>query len=150
MMTPFSTQSLTSMKTELMRNAPLPKKEPTERSMSVLLVERDDRLRRLVFWRLYVEGLKVLTARDSAEAKRLSRDVPGPIELLIIGSLPPGADPGELRRAIEAERPELTTLSTSSSSGARVDDESSATGPDHRLDPSAVVEDVKRLLFGER
>jgi len=82
----------------------------SEPSPALLLVEEDDGLRRFLFWALYVEGFKVLTSRDAKEGLRLSRDVAGPIQVLIIGSLPPGSNGGEMRKQIEAERPEVRTI----------------------------------------
>lgn len=81
-----------------------------ERSAALLLVERDDGLRRFLFWALYLEGFKVLTAGDAANALRLSRDVAGAIELMILGSLPPGSNAAELQQQIEGERSELRTV----------------------------------------
>jgi DNA-binding NtrC family response regulator len=81
-----------------------------ERSVALLLVERDDGVRRFLFWALYVEGFKVLTGRDAKEGLRLSRDVPGPLQILIIGSLPPGSNGAEMRNQIESERPEVRTI----------------------------------------
>lgn len=82
----------------------------TGQSAALLLVEQDDGLRRFLFWALYVEGFKVLTARDMREGLRLSRDIAGPIQVLIIGSLPSDSNRAELQKQIEAERPEARTL----------------------------------------
>lgn len=82
----------------------------SERSVALLLVERDDGLRRFLFWALYIEGFKVLTGRDANDGLRLSRDVAGPIQVLIIGALPPGSDGAEMRNQIETERPEVRTI----------------------------------------
>src|SRR5690242_6377200 len=79
-------------------------------SAALLLVEEDDGLRRFLFWALYVEGFKVLTGRDAKEGLRLSRDVAGPIQVLIIGSLPPGSNAADMRKQIESERPEVRTI----------------------------------------
>jgi hypothetical protein len=59
-----------------------------DRAPALLLVEQDDGIRRFLFWSLYVEGYKVLTARDASDARRLLRDVLGPIELLLMGGVP--------------------------------------------------------------
>lgn len=77
---------------------------------AVLLVEDDDGVRRFLFWALYLEGFKVLTARGLSDAQRLSRDIPGRIEVLIIGSLSEGSTTVSLQQQIEAERPEVRTL----------------------------------------
>ncbi len=79
-------------------------------SAALLLVEQDDGLRRFLFWTLYLEEFKVLTARDTNDALRLSRDIAGPVELLIIGSLPPGSSAAELQQQIESERSEVRTI----------------------------------------
>lgn len=84
-----------------------PDKRSKDRSAAILLVEEDDAIRRQLFWALYVEGFKVLTAHGATDAQRLSRDVPGPIEVLLIGSLPTGDDAGNLHEQLSAERPEL-------------------------------------------
>jgi DNA-binding response OmpR family regulator len=86
------------------------RKDQKDRTPALLLVEKDDGVRRFLFWALYVEGYKVLTARDGPDALRLSRDVPGPVEVLLMGSLPAGGDRATLRAQLEAERPELQTL----------------------------------------
>ena len=83
---------------------------PRERTAAILLVEEDDGTRRSLFWSLYVDGFKVLTARSVADAHRLSRDVPGPIQILLLGSLPKGSDAQLLRQQLEHERPELQTV----------------------------------------
>lgn len=87
----------------------LPNKTP-KANAAVLLVEDDDGVRRFLFWALYLEGFKVLTARELSDAQRLSRDIPGRIEVLIIGSLPPGASRVGLQEQIEAERSEVRTI----------------------------------------
>jgi DNA-binding NtrC family response regulator len=86
-----------------------PIKSPKANS-ALLLVEGDDGVRRFLFWALYLEGFKVLTARGLSDAQRLSRDIPGRIEVLIIGSLPAGSSRVALQEQIEAERPEVRTL----------------------------------------
>lgn len=92
--------------------APKPTREPDQQNASnaLLLVEEDDGVRRFLFWALYLEGFKVLTARDAEEALRLSRDIAAPIEVLIIGSLPSTSDAAELRKLIEVEHPGVRSL----------------------------------------
>lgn len=112
-------------------------------SASVLLVESDDRFRRHLFWMLYLEGLKVLTARDPEEARHVSRDVPGPLRVLIIGSLPAGADAAMLQRQLEMERPELRTVFAEAAIH-------SVANPDDRINGALplteIVESVKKLV----
>lgn len=143
--------AMTWMTTEFKRT--IPDSDEGDRSASVLLVEADDGLRRLLFWRLYLEGLTVLTARDPQEALRVSRDLPGPIELLIIGSLPPGGDRLGLHREIVADRPDVRAILL------HVPEAVSATGTHGRegvmgvppmLDPLNIVDDVLSVLRRRR
>lgn len=87
-----------------------PRNAQKEHSAALLLVERDDGLRRFLFWSLYLEGYKVLTARDAVDALRVSRDIAGSIELLIIGSIPLASNATELQKQIESERSEVRTI----------------------------------------
>lgn len=127
-----------------------PDKHSPERSAAVLLVEHDDGVRRLLFWSLYIEGLKVLTARDTADAQRLSRDVPGPIEILIVGSLPPGSDSKTLREQLETERPELRTILLadieSSVNAAPPGNKAGISDIRETVSPGVLVANVKNLL----
>jgi DNA-binding NtrC family response regulator len=99
--------SITPKPTEGSPNHP---KKSANANSAVLLVEDDDGVRRFLFWALYLEGFKVLTARGLSDAQRLSRDIPGRIEVLVIGSLPAGSSRVALQEQIEAERPEVRTL----------------------------------------
>ena len=131
----------------------IPGSDEGDRSASLLLVEADDGLRRLLFWRLYLEGLKVLTARDAQEALRLSRDLPGRIDLLILGSLPPGGDRLSLRREIEADRPELRAILPDAIEAVRAtgtDGREGLTPAPRRLDPVTIVDDVLSILGRRR
>ena len=135
-----------------MRSLPnRPDKIENTHSAALLLVERDDGLRRFLFWALYLEGFKVLTGRDAQDGLRLSRDVAGPIEVLIIGSLPPGSYPAEMRRQIESERPEIRTIfledleSSNESANPRLSDEGQSNAEDG-ISADALIRRIKGMV----
>lgn len=128
-----------------------PDKSPTANA-ALLLVEDDDGVRRFLFWALYLEGFKVLTARGLSDALRLSRDIPGRIELLIIGSLPAGSSRIALQQQIESERPEVRTLlleDLESSAQQLETTEPNApggAGVDRSVDAGQLIQKVKALI----
>ena len=119
---------------------------------AVLLVEQDDGVRRYLFWALYLEGFKVLTARGPSDAQRLSRDIPGRIEVMIIGSLPTGGSRVVLQEQIETERPEVRTLfledlESAIPEPARVSsDHAGDSSPGKSVDVGKLIQKIKAIV----
>jgi CheY-like chemotaxis protein len=79
-------------------------------SETILLVEDEDMVRRLVRETLEREGYKLLDAAGPAEAHRISRHYKGPIHLLITDVIMPKLSGRELAGKLTAERPGLMVL----------------------------------------
>jgi PAS domain S-box-containing protein len=91
--------------------ATAPTKELSQRgSETVLVVEDDAALRRLVTWTLEKDGYTVLAARNGSEALDLASDHRGPIDLLLGDVVMPQMGGGELRDQLVHARPELRVL----------------------------------------
>jgi len=87
---------------------PLP---ATRGSESVLLVEEDDVVRKMVAGILTADGYRVLAASNPAEALNLARAAPRPSQLLIASLGLPEAQ--KLARALHQNRPTLRVLNVS-------------------------------------
>jgi PAS domain S-box-containing protein len=77
---------------------------------TVLVVEDEVCVRRLVTRVLQREGLRVLEAENAAAALELSRTFGEPIELLVTDVIMPGMSGPELSQALRRERPELRVI----------------------------------------
>lgn len=77
---------------------------------TVLLVEDDDGVRKLVCVGLESYGYTVLPARDVAEALRVAEEHPWPIPIVVTDVVMPGASGKELALALETVRPSLKVL----------------------------------------
>ena len=86
--------------------APLP---ATRGHESVLLIEKDDLLRKMVAGILTADGYRVAAARSPAAARREARRLPRPAQLLIASLTSEGE---KLARALQAEVPDLRILCT--------------------------------------
>ena len=142
-----------------MAMAPKPTEGPQNHSSktqnadaAVLLVEHDDGVRRFLFWALYLEGFKVLTARSLPDAQRLSRDIPGRIEVLIVGSIPAESSRVTLLEQIQNERPEvrillLEDLESSSQQPATTDlNPAGATWLSRTVDAAHLIQKIKAIV----
>jgi CheY-like chemotaxis protein len=83
---------------------------PMQGSETVLLVEDEPEVRRLVQKILDMYGYTVLSAASPAEAIALSRSRPSAIQILVTDVIMPGMNGRELARALSAARPELRVL----------------------------------------
>jgi two-component system cell cycle sensor histidine kinase/response regulator CckA len=93
--------------------AALPTALPVTRGReTVLLVEEDQVVRKMVAGILTADGYRVLDAARPAEALPLARRAPQPVELLIAPLSVPGDDAERLARALHAARPDLRVLAT--------------------------------------
>jgi PAS domain S-box-containing protein len=77
---------------------------------TVLLVEDEDAVRRLVQRALELRGYSVLPARCGEEAEQIERSHLGPIHLLITDVVMPGMGGRELADTIKSRRPQLKIL----------------------------------------
>jgi two-component system, cell cycle sensor histidine kinase and response regulator CckA len=77
---------------------------------TVLLVEDESQVRKLVYEVLQSRGYRVLAAKDALEAIPLEEDFPGRIELLITDLVMPGMSGRELAQHLSATRPETKVL----------------------------------------
>jgi PAS domain S-box-containing protein len=83
---------------------------------SVLLVEDDDVVRKMVGGILTADGYRVIAAKTTAAALREARHLPKPAQLLIAGLTSEG---DKLARALHAAEPELRVLCTTNREPAR-------------------------------
>ncbi len=79
-------------------------------AQTILLVDDDDSVRRVVRRLLDREGYRVLEATDGMEALAASRLFPGPIHLLLTDVVLPGMSGGQLARHLAEERPGVRVL----------------------------------------
>jgi PAS domain S-box-containing protein len=77
---------------------------------TVLLVEDESQVRRLVFEVLQARGYQVLSAKDGLEAVRLEENYTGRIDLLITDVVMPGMSGRELAQRVTAARPDTKVL----------------------------------------
>jgi PAS domain S-box-containing protein len=77
---------------------------------TVLLVEDESQVRRLVFEVLQARGYKVLSAKDGLEALPLEENYPARIDLLITDVVMPGMSGRELAQRVTSARPDTKVL----------------------------------------
>src|ERR1017187_8724413 len=82
----------------------------SEPAPTVLLVDDEDAVRRLMHGCLQREGYQLLQARDAEEAERIAKACPGPIHLLVTDVVMPGMSGLQLAERLKALRPEMKTL----------------------------------------
>jgi PAS domain S-box-containing protein len=82
----------------------------TPGSETILLVEDEDNVRALVRKTLERQGYDILDAGNARDARRLSREHPGPIHLLITDVVMPRENGRQLAESLAAQRPELRVL----------------------------------------
>ena len=90
--------------------APVPPKAPASGTESVLLVEDEPEVRRLVEKLLGLRGYRVLSAASPAEAIAMARRHEAPIELLLTDVIMPGMNGRELARILAETRPRMRVL----------------------------------------
>ncbi|HTP24977.1 MAG TPA: PAS domain S-box protein [Anaeromyxobacteraceae bacterium] len=83
---------------------------PLHASGTVLVVEDDAVVRRLVLKVLRERGYEVLEATEGAEAIRLCRDHPGQLDVMLTDVVMPGMTGGEVARAVARLRPTVKVL----------------------------------------
>ncbi len=77
---------------------------------TILLVEDESQVRKLVFEVLQSRGYRVLAAKDGLEAVPLEEDFPDRIDLLITDVVMPGMSGRELAQHVASARPETKVL----------------------------------------
>ena len=77
---------------------------------TVLLVDDEDGVRRLMHVCLKREGYQLLQARDAEEAERIANACAGPIHLLVTDVAMPGMSGLQLAERLQPQRPEMKTL----------------------------------------
>ena len=83
---------------------------PSIGTETILVVEDDETLRKLVRVMLQSQGYQVLEARDGAEALARALDHPGSIQLLVTDVVLPGQPGREIAEQLRVRRPELEVL----------------------------------------
>ena len=83
---------------------------PTVRPVSVLVVEDEDPLRRLVERILMREGYQVTLARHGADALDIAARLSHPIELVVTDLVMPGLGGREVAEALREKNPSLPVL----------------------------------------
>jgi two-component system, cell cycle sensor histidine kinase and response regulator CckA len=81
-----------------------------ESAPTVLLVDDEDGVRRLMHGCLKREGYQLLEARDAEEAELIAKACPGPIHLLVTDVVMPGLSGPQLAKRLKPLRPEMKTL----------------------------------------
>ena len=87
---------------------------------TVLLVDDEDGVRRLMHVCLKREGYQLLQARDAEEAERIASACPGPIHLLVTDVTMPGMSGLQLAERLKPLRPEMKTLFVSGGAPAEL------------------------------
>ncbi len=88
---------------------------------TVLLVDDEDGVRRLMHGCLKREGYQLLQARDAEEAERIAEACPGPIHVLVTDVAMPGMSGLQLAERLKPLRPEMKTLFVSGCAYAGVE-----------------------------
>ncbi|MCX6629473.1 MAG: response regulator [Candidatus Solibacter sp.] len=84
--------------------------DPEDATPTVLLVEDEDSVRRLMHKFLENEGYQLLEARNAEEAAAIAEVYPGPIHVLVADVLMPGMTGPELAARLMPLRPAMKTL----------------------------------------
>jgi CheY-like chemotaxis protein len=135
--------------------AQLMPQSPTEQSggETILVVEDETTLRRLLCLSLERRGYKVYAARDGAEAMEIFRQQPGAIHLVVSDIMMPHMDGIELKRKVAAQRPDVKFLFMSGYSEEVIEQlQTSAQGCaflEKPFLPQELVTKVQGLLRGE-
>jgi DNA-binding response OmpR family regulator len=77
---------------------------------TVLLVDDEEGVRRLMHGCLKREGYQLLQAHDAEEAEEIAKSCPGPIHLLVTDVVMPGMSGLQLAERLKPLRPEMKTL----------------------------------------
>jgi len=83
---------------------------PAESTQTVLLVEDEDRVRRLMHTYLEREGYQLLEARNAEEAEALVLAYREPIDILVTDVVMPGLNGPQLAERLKQGRPDLKVL----------------------------------------
>lgn len=89
---------------------PRPEAHPPGPRATILLVEDDPEVRRLLERALALQGHRVISAAGGEEALEAARRHPGPIDLLITDVIMPGRSGPSLARELQSSRPEMRVL----------------------------------------
>ena len=123
---------------------------PSARRETILLVEDEEAVRRLVLEILVSQGYEVLEAQGGPEALRIEREHPDRIDLLLTDLIMPGMHGREVSEAIKIRRPDIHVLFMSGYTedaitrhGVESSDYAFLQKP---FSPSALVEKVGRCL----
>jgi hypothetical protein len=119
-----------------------------ESAPTVLLVDDEDGVRKLMHGCLAREGYQLLQARDAEEAERIANACPGPIHILVTDVVMPGMSGLQLAERLKPLRPEMKTLFVS---GCVQDDLGGTALPPEELlskpfRPRDLAKRVRRLL----
>jgi DNA-binding response OmpR family regulator len=93
----------------------------TNGSETVLVVEEDLVVRKMVAGILTADGYRVLDVATPGEALRAARAHGQPVHLVAVDSGPPGSDGEKLVRALALAHPGLRVLATGSAEPRRLD-----------------------------
>jgi PAS domain S-box-containing protein len=114
---------------------------------TILLVEDQETVRRLVGRILRMSGYCVLEASEGAEAIRQSQSHDGAIHLLVTDMVMPRMTGGVLARQLRSQRPEMRILFVSGYSSENIDDPSMTDlSPDHFLQKPFTMEELTRKV----
>ncbi|MBI1788336.1 MAG: PAS domain S-box protein [Acidobacteria bacterium] len=89
--------------------------QPQAGARTVLVVEDETEVRRIVVEVLRDSGYHILEARDAEDAIRIGQTLPGTIDLLLTDIVLPGMNGWELAGRLQGERPAMRILYASSS-----------------------------------
>jgi PAS domain S-box-containing protein len=85
-------------------------KTPSSRSITILLVEDDDDVRPLLARAIRRLGHEVVVAASGEEALTLSREVEGPVDLVLTDVLMPGLSGAQVVERLREDRPDVKVL----------------------------------------
>ncbi|MDB5104822.1 MAG: sensory box histidine kinase/response regulator [Fibrobacteres bacterium] len=117
---------------------------------TILLVEDETAVRRLVRQVLADQGYTVLEGEDGAAGLEMGRDHPGPIDLVITDVVMPRMDGVQMIRHLRALRPDIRVLFISGYAETPVVQDGIAAGDSHFIQkpflPHAILDEVRALL----
>jgi PAS domain S-box-containing protein len=114
---------------------------------TILLVEDQETVRRLVGKILRMNGYCILEASEGSEAIRQTERHDGPIHLLVTDMVMPRMTGGVLARQLQARRPEMRILFVSGYASENIDDPAMMNlAPEHFLQKPFTMEELTRKV----
>lgn len=115
---------------------------------TILVVEDEDAVRRLVLMVLRWNGYTVLEARQCSDAVALCKEHEGPIDLLLTDVIMPQMNGRDLAKHLAKLRPDMKVLYISGYTGGALDDQDAAPEPTNFLPKPFTPDTLARTVAG--